>query len=1336
MYKCLLGCGIVLCCAVNGFSQAPSTNYDLPKFLPPSPTAVALARYGDIPVDISTGVPNIEVPLYTIKSRQLEIPLSLSYHASGNRVDDISTPVGLGWVLTGMGLVSRTVLDLADDRKPYWVNTPHKAQYKSSTDYNNALSAATTQAQRVSMATTIIADISHKDKKSDRFNFQLPGNGGGNFRYDFNTDQCVVVPYRAVKISKLYDTSNSTPYYAGVMKEFDITDEKGTKYFFDKAYTTLQGSTTDDIVNTSWYLSKMISADSTDEIDYEYSLFGNGASLLQFNQWVTWKTGVGGCVDNCDPGATIDTQVYFDGQSSNLITTNEPLLTRIKSSTTIVDFSYASDRHDVEGYQYRLSSITISDPHGNVIRKINLDNNVYFGGQFSTFDSHGNIHGEAPVDQSLRLKLRGITITGQGGMPDQVYSFGYNESAILPPYVTATYNAQRMPVFAQDYWGYYNGKDNNSGLIPADCLPCLTPYPASCRTRYKGDRKPNPDMAKAYLINEINYPTGGKTTFEFEPHTDPFSGVIFGGFRIKSIKHYDNVSAVPEVKTYAYINMITKPIDKTIFSHPLSNVDYWVNVPCPYLCASGMTTSDITFATDFTQSSSFSELSLSSGSPVVYTEVSVYNGDAIVNTGKIDYTYSSPIAVEDQLGGDYNSWMLGSFAYDNGPYNPVLLFKNEYKNVNGTYTLISGVSNTYQYFKDETEYSTGVNVTKNTMEYSNISTPGDGGDAFYTFVINKATQDAIGYPGYITTFNYVDTKASPKLQLLTSTIQTDCDDAGCESITTQYTYGNLTHLQPTEELTTNSEGETLHTVLKYPVDFAAGNPVYTKMINRNIITPIIEKQHYKGTKHLETMRSNYYQTGNIIVPQTVESSIGDNPSEIRLHYYAYDDKGNVLEVSKENDIHYSYIWGYDQQYPIAQVANASYKNIFHTSFEDPANANSGAKTGVKAGPSSYTHTLTTLSNGNYLLDYWKWDATNTVWVKVTAPVTVSNSTNGANGTYTININESSNIDEVRFYPAGAQMTTNTYIPLIGVTSTTDAAGETNYFEYDHAGRTSVIKDLNNNILKKIGYSYNGQPEDPIPGAYYNQAAIGLYTRNNCASGYTGVQWVYTVPAWKYSSTISQADADQKAQNDITNNGQVNANLYGTCIPAFTNTQKSQVFIKSNCGSGFTGGSFTYTVYPGTYRATTQTAADQLALNDIAANGQRIANDTDNTPCYGIGWPYVYFDYENVHTQNITDVNGVQHENNYADVTVKFFTDASMTTPMPPVMVHLYLRRDTETSQASTTDYPYVTAYNQTEIVWANFLTSGYDTNGNSVEAQMYLEPGDGYNIITSTVPAR
>src|SRR5258706_10265539 len=80
-----------------------------------SPEVVGLGKYGDYLVDPSTGVVPVNIPLYTIKTAKLEFPISLSYHASGIKVEEEASYVGLGWTLNASGVITRQIKDKPDE---------------------------------------------------------------------------------------------------------------------------------------------------------------------------------------------------------------------------------------------------------------------------------------------------------------------------------------------------------------------------------------------------------------------------------------------------------------------------------------------------------------------------------------------------------------------------------------------------------------------------------------------------------------------------------------------------------------------------------------------------------------------------------------------------------------------------------------------------------------------------------------------------------------------------------------------------------------------------------------------------------------------------------------------------------------------------------------------------------------------------------------------------------------------------------------------------------------------------------------------------------------------
>ena len=91
------------------FFSYSQQNVNFPKVVPPSPNAAALAQYADVPVSNYTGVPNISIPLFNVKSGKVELPINLSYHASGIKVAQEASWVGLGWTLNAGGTITRQI---------------------------------------------------------------------------------------------------------------------------------------------------------------------------------------------------------------------------------------------------------------------------------------------------------------------------------------------------------------------------------------------------------------------------------------------------------------------------------------------------------------------------------------------------------------------------------------------------------------------------------------------------------------------------------------------------------------------------------------------------------------------------------------------------------------------------------------------------------------------------------------------------------------------------------------------------------------------------------------------------------------------------------------------------------------------------------------------------------------------------------------------------------------------------------------------------------------------------------------------------------------------------
>ena len=148
-------------------------------------------------------------------------------------------------------------------------------------------------------------------------------------------------------------------------------------------------------------------------------------------------------------------------------------------------------------------------------------------------------------------------------------------------------------------------------------------------------------------------------------------------------------------------------------------------------------------------------------------------------------------------------------------------------------------------------------------------------------------------------------------------------------------------------------------------------------------------------------------------------------------------------------------------------------------------------------------------------------------------------------------------------------------------------------------------------LPDIG-AYESTISNPSSTTYYNIQTSASATKNSCGTGYTGSTVTYTVSANKYSSTVSQVDANNLAIADVNNNKQAYANSLGTCTAVSTivyyNSPKSGTATKNDCGTGYTGSVVTATV-PAKYFSSTisQADADNKAITMVKDGIQAYAN---------------------------------------------------------------------------------------------------------------------------------
>lgn len=443
----------------------------LVNIIPPPPTEAALAKYGAIPVSKYTGVPNISLPLYELTQGKIRVPISLSYHASGFKVDEISSWVGLGWSLNAGGVISRTVVGLPDEQLTGgYLNSgilaspnPYPSNFlNSSIAFEDLFAASSSEA--------------NLDLEPDVFNFNFMGFSG-TFFIEPLTKECYVTSPSEISIEF---TGNSFIAYdfQGIVYEFNISNDMSTnrgQSVNGDSYTFIPSMNN----ISSWYLTRIWDQNSGDKIEFSYK-----PNVEEYDTWTSDTYNHKHCVGEAfNPSGILI-------RTKNVTVSNGKVLEYITGGNTKVKFITTSRSDLSNNSGCRLSEISI----------MNSDTT-------ETFKSYTLIHSYFSSTGgdylSKRLKLDQLVTQAGTGSANEIYSFQYNDP--LPPR-----NSKQ-----KDYWGYYNGRaenDNKPSNVPA----------MQVNGEYYDGVVLEPDTSGVFLqastLKRITYPTKGYTQFYYEPH--------------------------------------------------------------------------------------------------------------------------------------------------------------------------------------------------------------------------------------------------------------------------------------------------------------------------------------------------------------------------------------------------------------------------------------------------------------------------------------------------------------------------------------------------------------------------------------------------------------------------------------------------------------------------------------------------------------------------------------------------------------------------------------------------------------------------------------------------
>ena len=1137
--------------------------------LPPSPNAASLGKYGGVDLSLASGMANINVPIFEYSSRNLKIPISLSYTSNGFKVDELPGRIGVGWSLNAGGVVTRTVYGAIDEQAQR-LPVPGDFPARSRALINFMENASNLDA------------YASFDVQPDIFSFNFNGYTG-RFILDSNLNP-IQLSYSNLKIERSFGDTLWT---------FRVTTADGVQYLFggNSAVETSSKSQTGcgkgypNAAATAWYLQRIIHPDN-DTITFKY-----------LPNVINYKTGISESVFSritsqmpapCS-GYTVATPNLGNTICVSLLRTGSILLDEINSTGGVkIKFGYVN-RTDCN--DQLLSFINVYRPEQSTVFKTYSFTYIYS-------HSTGFQNSFSNSDTSLNYRPFLISVFEKNPIvgPTKNYYFSYNDLNSLPPRLS----------YAQDDYGYFNGK-NNTTLIPHPTDPSWQSFLPTATA----NRDEDPLYAQKGMISSIIYPTGGQDSIIYESNqvyknvtiyppqtsinasaihtvlggsTIVYSDSVIIGFaqkqRLFGGCSFNGTSGQDATHDKGTIDLIDKTTGVSIFSQVLmygQNIDTYIDLQqghnyiikstafgnvtigaTLYYMAGNLTyqymnvntggvrvqkiisTDKVTNVTNIKKFlySNLSTPGISSGGPVYTPFYEKILPDYIPCSSGTPTDPSSPFGIincdisEFDFYSMYSNSQNNIYVYPSSPisYGSVIeSFGENFENggiehqftvspdvsagqIIGTGILFNSPFSSYAWRNAREIYQQVFKVqggnylpVKKTFTHYKEDIRVD--TEYKAYMGNKKYNPPCIYnPPSDIEFNAFDlyTYSHFRKWVYIDTTRTWTYDVNGQNYVEQLNvtdYTNVAHALPTKETSYLSNGITNVVTNSYPQDVILSGSEETArqaLVARHITGALLQQQESKNGNQVFNLKTGYNVFPNgLVLPQTHSVQLYNNPLEERIRFYNYDNFGKILEQSKNRDARQSYIWDKVNNNPIAVAANASASEVAFTSFESDAHGNwtySGLPIPDNSSPTGNMYY--SLTNGAinvtgltstkaYIVSYWSKNGsaivnTNTgvagpfrngwTYYEHKMPIgttAISVSNNGANAL----------IDELRLYPADAQMTTYTFNSISGVTSQCDVNNKITYYEYDLLGRLSLIRDQDRNIIKKICYSYKGQAED-------------------------------------------------------------------------------------------------------------------------------------------------------------------------------------------------------------------------------------------------------------------
>jgi hypothetical protein len=1103
-------------------------------------SSYAFDKISHVPLNPFTGQTKVSIPVFSKKMNNLSFDLSLDYiGGSGIKEGDPGSICGYGWMLNFGGIITRSRRGTADRFEALSDQAGNSA-------YNGSFKNNLVDMPDGSYLAKIDSHIAsyqrnQEDGQLDVFEFNLNGRSG---KFYIGHDKTVLqVQKSGLKIIPTFVTQfiayKNTNIYP--IASFKVIDENGVQYFFNQAERSFYsqwgipnggpGDYTNniDVYNSSWMLTRIQSPNGLENVDLTY---GETA-------WKTATSFYDGVIHSYDENGRLwPVIVYNESVNYPTAMVTEVFLQSITfSDQEKVVLNYFTDTMPGGAYG--------DAPLLNQI-------NCYKGSQFTNgyYLDYMQGGGTLGIDLTYTSKIgtdnllkdvrahyylkgiRGYTPEGKLNTP---YIFEYYlNSVINQSFLSKTGGI--------DHWSYYNGSSTQSLL--------------DATMNNIANRNPNLTYAQMGVLKKVIYPTGGYESFTYElnNYQTPGGPGATGGLRIKADTLNDGLNPSHVlVKEYKYVE------ENGNSSGFLGGTPVYSNTSKVFRNDGSWLSGSAGYTKVLTTTTPQNPLSYVEGSPVGYRrveEIEIANG---VTNGKIVYEYSDLNYINSlgyaaywsqpqvfpyrQL--DQPEWLIG------------LPLKTSYFAAGGK--LVKQIQNTYNgtvIQNQATNYKSWM-VAASDQVYMD---PYDQSDKIWLEPSLSVTRSSGWFYDIYKVQHYYPLTGDASLTSSTETNYPSDGTLTATSATTTYT-DDPTNGQVRTVTKNNSKGASVITKFYYPYDYDLGSTAATtKMVANNEISRAIVVENwllnFSGLSLLNSSVMEYGVFGNGTQLVKVDKLFNDLPIPSNLagaqvttslfagrtyttdELYDYDSNARLVSRRKDGGPYSSVILDTYNRI-IAKAENAAYNQIAYENFETSDNGNwtlSGNRNpGGMIGSYFFSGTLTKTYSAAT-------NVTVTLWSNSGVP-----QVNGTNGTLVKTINgyslfkwnlanvatitvNGTNIDEVRCYPDGALMSTYIFDQRYGLIGDCSPDDRFTFYNYDYFARLTQVKNQSGEIVKSSDYK-------TVP-IYYNDEQSRQFAANNCAyNNQIPTTGLYTVPKGRYSSFVSQANANLEAQNEINLIGQ-------------------------------------------------------------------------------------------------------------------------------------------------------------------------------------------------------